>query len=165
MRRWAELDTGQRLVAVLAVAIVVGALAVTVPALGNAAMLLACAGLMVVLALLIQWLWVNRHATDWSHSFTEGRPPRGADSRVTRLVRLVAAGTEGDEAAARQLHATLTGLAGERLRDRRGLRLEADPDAAHTALGPGLAAYLTGPPTTRLTATQLDTHLTTLEEL
>ena len=51
------------------------------------------------------------------------------------------------------------------MRDRRGLRLEADPDAAHTALGPGLTAYLAGPPATRLTAAQLDTHITTLEEL
>lgn len=165
MRRLRELGTAQQLLAALVAVVVVGALAVTVPVLGNAAMLLACTALLAALAVLAQWLWGTRHATDWSNAFTQGRAPRGADSRVTRLVRLVATTTEGDDTAARQLHAVLTGLAGERLRDRRGLRLEADPDAAHTALGPDLTAYLTGPAATRLTAAQLDTHITTLEEL
>jgi hypothetical protein len=162
MRRLAGLSAPQQLLAALAAAILIGALAVGVPVLGNAAMLLACASLLAVLAL---WLWGTRRATDWSNTFTEGRPPRGADSRVTRLVRVVATATDGDQTATQQLHTILTGLAGERLRDRRGLRLEADPDAAHTALGPALTAYLIGPPTTRLTAAQLDTHVSTLEEL
>jgi hypothetical protein len=165
MRRLAGLSAPQQVLAALVAAIVVGALAVAVPVLGNAAMLLACAALLAVLAVLALWLWGTRRATDWSNTFTEGRPPRGADSRVTRLVRVVATATDGHQAAAQQLHVMLTGLAGERLRDRRGLRLEADPDAAHTALGPALTAYLIGPPTTRLTAAQLDTHITTLEEL
>jgi hypothetical protein len=165
MKRLAGLSAPQQLLAALAAAIVIGALAVAVPVLGNAAMLLACTALLAVLAVLALWLWGTSRATDWSNTFTEGRPPRGADSRVTRLVRVVTTATEGDHAAAQQLHTMLTGLAGERLRDRRGLRLEADPDAAHTALGPALTAYLTGPPTTRLTAAQLDTHVTTLEEL
>jgi hypothetical protein len=165
MRRLAELGAAQQLLAALVAVVVVGALAVAVPVLGNAAMLLACAALLAALALVAQWLWSTRHATDWSNTFTEAGAGRGADSRVTRLVRLVTASTEGDPTAARELHTILTGLAAERLRDRRGLRLEADPDAANTALGPGLAAYLAGPPATRLTAAQLDTHITTLEEL
>jgi hypothetical protein len=165
MKRLAGLSAPQQLLAALVAAIVIGALAVAVPVLGNAAMLLACAALLAVLAVLALWLWGARRATDWSNTFTEGRPPRGADSRVTRLVRVVTTATEGDHAAAQQLQTMLTGLAGERLRDRRGLRIEADPDAAHTALGPALTAYLTGPPTTRLTVAQLDTHVTTLEEL
>lgn len=165
MRRLRELGAAQQLLAALVLAILVGALAVAVPVLGNAAMLLACAALLATLAVLAQWLWSSRHATDWSHDFTPPGTARGADSRVSGLARVVRAGSEGDADAARRLHAIVSGLAAERLRDRRGLHLDADPQAAHTALGPGLTAYLTGPPATRLTAAQLDTHITTLEEL
>ena len=136
-------------------------------ALGNAAMLLACArsargprrARPVALA-------GARRATDWSNTFTEGRPRprcRLAD-HPARAGRATA--TEGDHAAAAASSTpTLTDLAVERLRDRRGLRTEADPEAAHTALGPDLTAYLTGPPTTRVTAAQLAAFITTLEEL
>lgn len=165
MRRLRELGTGQQLLAALVVAIVVGALGVSVPVLGNAAMLLASAALLVCLAVLAQWLWTNRHATDWSHDFTPTGTSRGADSRVTGLARTVRAAGDGDADAARRVHAVVSALAAERLRDRRGLRLEADPDASRTALGPELAAYLVANPATRVTAARLDTHITTLEEL
>ena len=38
-------------------------------------------------------------------------------------------------------------------------------DESHAALGPDLAAYLAGSPTTRATADQLAAFITTLEEL
>jgi hypothetical protein len=165
VRRLAALTAGQQVLVALVAASVVGALGVVVPALGNAAMLVASAALLVALGVLAQWLWSTRHATDWSNTFTESQAPRGADSRVSSLARLVQAADRGDRDATAQVHALLGGLAAERLRDRRGLRLDADPEASRTALGPGLAAYLAQDPATPVTATQLDTLTSTLEEL
>jgi hypothetical protein len=162
IRRLGGWSTAQLLLLVLTGAVGVGALAVTVPALGNAGMLLASTALLAALAVLAQWLWQSRQSTDWDNTFTESKPPRGADSRISRLAVDIREAAAGNADAARRLHATLSGLAIERLRDRRGVT---DPDQARAALGPDLSAYLAGPPTTRLTAGQLAAFTTTLEEL
>lgn len=171
IRRLFGLAPARLILVVLAVSVAVGALAVSVPVLGNAGMLLASVGLLAALAVLAQWLWQSRQSTDWDNSFTETSPPRGADSRISRLAVDIRDAGAGDATSATRLHAAVSGLASERLRDRRGLTpggpipagSAADDTAA--ALGPDLAAYLAGSPTTRVTAAQLAAYIATLEEL
>jgi len=163
--RWlAGLGTARQLLLALVVALLVGVPTVTVPALGSAGMLAACLGLVAALFVVVQWLWQSRHSTDWAHDFSPGRPPRGVDSRITRLAGDIALAAR-DEAAAARLHAAVSGLAVERLRDRRGLSLAANPEAGHTALGPDLSAYLHQPPTTLVRPDRVASLVTTLEEL
>jgi hypothetical protein len=162
IRRLARLAPAQLLLVLLAVSVAVGALAVSVPVLGNAGMLLASASLFAALAVLAQWLWQSRQSTDWDNTFTESAPPRGADSRISRLAVDLRDAASGNPVSASRLHAALSGLAVERLRDRRGVTAT---DESQAALGPDLTAYLAGPPTTRVTAAQLAAFITTLEEL
>ncbi len=162
IRRLAGLEPAQLLLVVLAICVAVGALAVAVPVLGNAGMLLASAGLFAALGVLAQWLWQSRQSTDWDNTFTETAPPRGADSRIGRLAADVRDTASGNPVPASRVHTALSGLAVERLRDRRGVTA---PDEGQAALGPDLTAYLAGPPTTRVTAAQLAAFITTLEEL
>ena len=162
IRRLARLAPAQLLLVLLTVSVAVGALAVSVPVLGNAGMLLASASLFAALGVLAQWLWQSRQSTDWDNTFTESAPPRGADSRISRLALDVRDAASGDPVSASRLHAALSGLAVERLRDRRGVTAT---DESQVALGPDLTAYLAGPPATRVTAAQLAAFITTLEEL
>ena len=162
IRRLAALTTPQLLLLVLTVAVVVGALAVSVPFLGDAGMLLAAVGLIAALGVLAQSLWQARQSTDWDNTFSGSVPPRGTDSRIGRLAVDVREAVAGAPASATRIHDTVSSLAIERLRDRRGLA--ADDDAS-SVLGPDLTAYLAAPPTTRITAAQLAAFTTTLEEL
>ena len=161
IRRLSSLAPAQLFLVVLAVCVAVGALAVSVPVLGNAGMLLAALGLFAALAVLAQWLWQSRQSTDWDNTFTEAAAPRGVDSRISRLAGDVREAGTGAPAPSARLHATLSSLATERLRSRGDGTLT---DGA-AVLGPDLAAYLAAPPTTRLTAAQLAAFITTLEEL
>lgn len=160
IRRLAGLAPTQLFLVVLAATVVVGALAVSVSALGNAGMLLASAALVAALATLAQWLWQSRQSTDWDNTFAEAATTRGVDSRISRLAGDVREATAGAPAPSARLHATLSSLAHERLRRRDGT--SADGEAL---LGRDLAAYLAAPPTTGLTAAQLAAFTTTLEEL
>ena len=162
IRRLAGLAPAQLLLVVLAGCVAVGALVVSVPVLGNAGMLLASASLLAALGVLAQWLWQSRQSTDWDNTFTESAPPRGADSRISRLAVDLRDTATGNPVSTARIHAALDGLAVERLRDRRGLT---GTDESRAALGPDLTAYLAGPPTTRVTAAQLAAFITTLEEL
>ncbi|QGN56898.1 hypothetical protein [Nostocoides sp. HKS02] len=161
--RLQRLAPGQQVMAALTVAVAVGAVAVTVPALHDVGLLFASAGLVAAVAVLAASLWQHQHATEWSDPTAEPRTPRGADARIAGLAQRIDAAVGGDDTAGRRVHETLAGLARERLRDRRGLVL-GDPGAG-AALGADLAAYLTDPATTRLTADRLATFITTLEEL
>jgi hypothetical protein len=161
-----RLGTGQTVLLALVVAVLIGALAVAVPALGNVGMLLASAALVAACAVLAQWLWQHQHGTDWSNSFTHPPAQRGGDPRITRLTATIEAALAGDRAAQAELQQGLRSLATERLRDHRGLSLEPhDQQAVTAALGPELTAYLAGTPTTRLTPERLRSFVTTLEEL
>ena len=162
IRRLAALTTRQLLLLVLTVAVVVGALAVSVPFLGDAGMLLAAVGLIAALGVLAQSLWQARQSTDWDNTFSGSAPPRGADSRIGRLAVDVREAVAGAPEATTRIYDTVSSLAIERLRDRRGLT--ADDDAS-SVLGPDLTAYLAAHPTTRITAAQLAAFTTTLEEL
>ncbi|SDP15512.1 hypothetical protein SAMN04489867_1569 [Pedococcus dokdonensis] len=160
IRRLTGLPPAQQFVVVLGVAVAVGALAVSVSALGDAGMLLASAALLAALANLAQWLWQSRQSTDWDNTFSESAPPRGVDSRISRLAGDVREAGSGTAASATRVHATLSSLAADRLRQ------HPDPAAeASTVLGRDLAAYLAAPPSTRITAAQLAAFTTTLEEL
>lgn len=161
--RLRRLAPGQQVMVALSVAVGVGAVVLAVPALHDMGLILASAGLVAAVAVLAASLWQHQHATEWSDPAAEPRAQRGADARIASLAHRIDAAVAGDETARRRLHETLAGLARERLRDRRGLRPE-DPGAS-AALGAELAAYLTDPPTTRLTAERLGTFITTLEEL
>jgi len=161
IRRLAGLSPAQLFLVVLGVTVAIGALAVSVSALGNVGMLIASAALLAALAIVAQWLWQARQSTDWDNTFTEAAAPRGVDSRISRLAGDVREAGTGAPVASARLHATLSSLATERLRSRGDGTLT---DGA-AVLGPDLAAYLAAPPTTRLTAAQLAAFTTTLEEL
>ena len=161
IRRLAGLAPAQLFLVLLTVTVAVGALAVSVSALGNLGMLLASAALLAALAIVAQWLWQSRQSTDWDNTFSDAAATRGVDSRISRLAGDVREAGSGSPAASARLHATLTSLAMERLRSR-GDGTLTDGDAV---LGRDLAAYLAAPPTTRLTAAQLAAFTTTLEEL
>jgi len=161
IRRLAGLSPAQLFLVVLGVTVAIGALAVSVSALGNVGMLIASAALLAALAIVAQWLWQARQPTDWDNTFTEAAAPRGVDSRISRLAGDVREAGTGAPVASARLHATLSSLATERLRSLGDGTLT---DGA-AVLGPDLAAYLAAPPTTRLTAAQLAAFTTTLEEL
>jgi hypothetical protein len=163
--RLARLSTAQQLTLAVGLAAVVGAVAVTLPVLANAGLVLACLALFAALAVLTQWVWQNHRATDWSNTFVPAVPARGVDSRVDRLAGELDRAARGDRTAVLTLHALVGGLALERLRDRRGIDPVAEPQAARDALGPDLAAYLEDPPTTRVPADRLAALVTTLEDL
>lgn len=164
-RRLAALDVTHQLVAAVVVALVIGAATVAVPALNSAGLLLACGALVAAIAVLVQWVWQARGATDWAHTFDPPKPTRGSDIRLARIAGDVRSAADGDATAARRLHDTMASLAADQLRLRRGISLTDDPDEAHAALGPDLTAYLTGPPPARLTGDRLESFTTTLEEL
>jgi hypothetical protein len=165
IRRIAALSTSQQILLALLAAALVGAVGVAAPRLGDVALLVASGALLAVLAVLGQWLWQHQHATDWSNSFEDASAARGGDVRISRLAESISAAGEGRAPAVEQVHTVLTGLAAERLRDRRGIDARSDPAAAQAAWGPDLTAYLTGPPTGRVSPDRLDRLITTLEEL
>lgn len=156
----------RQLVLALVVALVLGTLTVAVPFLASPGLLLACAALVAAIAVLVQWLWQSRGSTDWTHTFTSPARARGTDIRIARIAGDIRATTSGSNPAAGQhLHDTLTSLASDQLRLRRGISLADAPAEAHAALGPDLTAYLTQPPPARLDGARLEAFTTTLEEL
>lgn len=164
--RLVALGPVRQLVLALVVALAVGTVTVAVPVLASPGLLLACASLVAAIAVLAQWLWQSRGSTDWTHTFTSTTPARGTDLRIARIAGDIRATTSGsDPVAAQHLHDTLTSLASDQLRLRRGISLADAPDEAHAALGPDLTAYLTQPPPSRLTGARLEAFTTTLEEL
>jgi hypothetical protein len=173
IRRLAALPPAQLFLVVLGVAVAVGALAVSVSALGDAGMLLASAALLAALAHLAQWLWQSRQSTDWDNTFADATAPRGADSRISRLAADVREAAAGTAVPTARVHATLTSLAADRLRQHQDQNQDQNQDQsqdptrpeASDVLGRDLAAYLASPPTTRLTAAQLAAFTATLEEL
>jgi len=166
--RLRALSPGSQLLVALTGAAVVGAIVALAPPLTDPAIILACAAVLAVCAVLAQWLWQHHHGTDWSNEFVPKAEPRGGDPRITRLAEQVDRAVAGDVVAQIDLHEMVRALAEERLRRRRGITLDTSEESiarARAALGPQLAAYLTNPPTTRLTVATVDEFVTTLEEL
>ena len=161
IRRLAGRSPAQLFLVVLGVTVVIGALAVSVSALGNVGLLIASTALVAALAIVAQWLWQARQSTDWDNTFTDTATARGVDSRISRLATDVREAGSGAPVPSARLHATLSSLATERLRSRG----DGTMTDAGAVLGRDLAAYLAAPPTTRLTAAQLAAFTTTLEEL
>lgn len=165
MRRLAALDTTRQIALAAMVLLLLGVVTVAVPVLRSPGLLIASAALIAVIAVVWQWLWQSRGATDWTHTFVAPPVTRGADLRIARITGDVRAAAGGDPQAGNRLHATLTSLAEDRLRLRRGLSLTADPEESRAALGPELTAYLTQPPPARLPGDRLAAFTTTLEEI
>ena len=164
-QRIARLGATRQVGVALVVALVLGAVTVTSPVLNSPGLLVASAALVGVIAVVLQWLWQSRGSTDWTHTFHATATTRGADIRIARIAGDVRAAAGGDPQAGARLHATLTSLADDQLRSRRGLSLAADPEQSQAALGPELTAYLTHPPPARLSGDRLAAFTTTLEEL
>ena len=152
------------LLAASVVAIVVGALTVSLWWFTNLGLLLATVMCVAVIALVAQRLIQSQRRITWETPARAPEEQRGADSRVVTLRHTIERAGRGEAPAVSEVHALLSALAEERLRDRRGLERHTDR-AADAALGPDLAAYLDHPPTGRITADQLRRHVHTLEEL
>jgi hypothetical protein len=157
--------TPQRmLLAAAGVAILVGLLTVSVGWFTNIGLVLATLGVVGALGVLGQRLLQAHQHLHWETSTSRADARRGADSRVTTLRHDIELAVSGNADAQERVHTLLTGLADDRLRDRRALERGGDPDAA-TILGPDLTAYLDRRPSGRLTTDQLHRHVQKLEEL
>ena len=160
--------TPQRmLLAAAGVAIVVGLLTVSLGWFTNVGLVLATLAVVAALAVLAQGLLQSQQHLHWETRTSGADARRGADSRVTTLRHEIELAASGQAEAQERVHALLTGLADERLRDRRGLERGEDPEAA-ALLGPDLTAYLDRRPSSssaRVTTDQLHRHVQKLEEL
>ena len=150
------------------VAIVVGLLTVSLGWFTNVGLVLVTLAVVAALALLAQGLLQSQQHLHWETSTSGANARRGGDSRVTTLRHEIELAASGQAEAQERVHALLTGLADERLRDCHALERGEDPEAAAALLGPDLAAYLDGRPSSssaRLTTDQLHRHVQKLEEL
>jgi hypothetical protein len=161
---WDEPSTHRVVLAAAAVTTVVGALTVSLWWFTNIGLLLATLGCVAVVALVAQRLVQSQRRMLWETAAQAPEERRGADTRVGTLRHTLERASRGEAAAVHDVHALLSTLAEERLRDSRGLDGRGD-HAAEAALGADLAAYLDHPPSGRITPDQLRRHLTTLEEL
>ncbi|HEY7721329.1 MAG TPA: hypothetical protein VIB11_05780 [Pedococcus sp.] len=170
---WDEPSTRRVVLAAAAVATVVGALTVSLWWFTNIGLLLATLACAAVVALVAQRLVQSQRRMHWTTAAHAPEERRGADARVGTVHHTIEQATRGEAAAVHEVHALLTTLAEERLRDSRGLDRRAAgaagaagaAAATEAALGADLAAYLDRPPGGRITPDQLRRHLTTLEEL
>jgi hypothetical protein len=83
----------------------------------------------------------------WSASFDPARLPRGADLRIRALQGQLAHGPTVDDG--RGLHRLLVDLIDDRLTADHGIDRATEPDRANAALGPTLAAFVAGSPSSR----------------
>ena len=168
--RLAELLRGRELEASVVAAAVLGLLLTVVPALDQPLLLLASAGLLVVVGALGTWLIGERGRIEWTTSSGFPPRPRGSDRRVTALTRPIDRAVPGNPGEADagvgarpELQAAVRSVAEAHL-IRLGLPTDLHDDGTRAALGPELTAYLVSSPPTRIGATDLDTFITTLEE-
>jgi hypothetical protein len=145
------------------VAVLLGAATVGVPWLTSPGLLVATLATVGAVAVLAQRLAQSQKALHWETKVLDDDAERGTDARVGTLRQQVDLAAKGNAEGHQRLHALLSELAAERLRDRRGLEL-GDPEAA-ALLGPDLTAYLSRPPRGRLTTDDLHRHVQKLEEL
>jgi hypothetical protein len=84
---------------------------------------------------------------EWNAEFDYGRLPRGADLRIRALQGQLAYGPSMDDG--RALHRLLVELIDDRLAASHGIDRTTDPERAQAALGPALATFVVGPPSSR----------------
>lgn len=95
----------------------------------------------------------------------EAKPPGGRDFRVMALWRDVRH-TLQEPSEPDSVHGHLSSITTRLLRDRHGIDMAADPDAARDVLGDDLYSYLTAEPSRRRRSkAQIDRALTRIEEL
>ena len=145
------------------VAVLLGAATVGVSWLTSPGLLLATLAAVGAAAVLTQRLVQSQKPQHWETRLLDVDAERGSDSRVATLRQQVELAAKGSPEGQQRLHALLTELTTDRLRDRHGLE-PGDPEAA-ALLGPDLTAYLTRPPKGRLTTDDLHRHVQKLEEL
>lgn len=162
-QRLVDLLDGNEVVAALALAAVLGLVLTLVPVLDRVLLLVASTVLLLTLAALAVWLFRTHREVEWTTS--AGRPARvrGSDRRVTVLARTIDAAVAGDEGALRDVHALVRSAAEARV-SAQGLAPDPDDAATRAALGPELTAYLTSATPRRVTAAELSSFITTLEE-
>lgn len=161
--RIAQLLRGREVAAAIGMAAVLGLALGPLPGLDRVLLLLASAGLLVGTGALGIWLLRDHHVIEWTTSSGTPARVRGSDRRITALARSIEASFTGASDAALTVQATLRSLAEARLAPQ-GLALD-DPEAgAEAALGRDFAAYLRSSPPRQITADELDSFITTLEE-
>ncbi|SES12221.1 hypothetical protein SAMN05216199_2079 [Pedococcus cremeus] len=145
------------------VAVVLGVATVGVSWLTSPGLLLATLATVGAVAVLTQRLVQSQKPHHWETKLLDVDAERGSDSRVATLRHQVELAAKGSPEGQQRLHALLTELTADRLRDRHGL--EPDDPEGRALLGPDLTAYLAGPPRGRLTTDDLHRHVQKLEEL
>lgn len=161
--RLAKQLRGRELVAAVVLACVLGVLLMIVPGLDQPLLLLASAGLLVVVGALGTWLVGERATVEWTTSSGTPTRVRGSDRRVTALTRAIDRAVAGEASAQHEVQQAMRSVARARL-GQLGLPPALDADGTRAALGPELTAYLVSSPPRRVGADELATFLTTLEE-
>jgi len=154
---------GHEVAGAVALAAFLGLVLGVAPGLDRVFLLVASAGLLVAAGALGVWLLREHRDIEWTTSAGTATRVRGSDRRVTALARTIDASLRGDEAAARTVHSTLRSLADARLTPQ-GLALEGPGGEAEAALGRDLTAYLISSEPPHVTADELASFITTLEE-
>lgn len=154
---------GRELATAVVLAAALGLLLMVAPGLDQPLLLLASAGLLVVVGALGTWLIGERGTVEWTTSSGTPTRVRGSDRRVTTLTRTIDRAIGGDAGAQHDLQQTLRSLAQTRLAQL-GHPTDLGDDGTRAALGPELTAYLVSSPPRRVGADELATFLTTLEE-
>ncbi|WP_353953269.1 hypothetical protein V6K52_07560 [Knoellia sp. S7-12] len=158
----------------VAAASLLGALVVVAPVLGRPSLLLASTAMLLALVAISVWLVRENAGVDWTTSAGSEVRPRGNDHRVTWIARTIDAAITGDVDAQRELRDSVLSVADAQL-VRGGHAPLADPGGVHegdtdhleevaAALGPDLTAYLTSPTPRPVSAAQLTSFISTLEE-
>lgn len=161
--RLVELTRGREVTASVGAAATLGLLLVLAPGLDRVLLLVASTAALVALGALIVWLVRDHHDIEWTTSAGTAPRVRGSDRRITALARTIDSGLAGDVPAQHRVQSVLGSLAEARLAPH-GLSLAGSPVEAEAALGRDLTAYLTSPTPRHLTADELASFITTLEE-
>jgi len=162
-QRLAALVRGNEVATAVGVAAVLGVAVSLVPVLDRPLLLLASTGLLLVVAALVVWLLRSHREVEWTTSAGAPERVRGSDRRVTSLSRTIDAALAGDEGARADVRA-LVRSAAEASLTAQGLPPTPTDDATRAALGPALTAYLTSATPRPVTADELASFITTLEE-
>lgn len=154
---------GSEVTTAIGAAALLGVLVTLVPAADRALLLVASVALMLALGGLVVWLVRGHREVEWTTSAGAAERVRGSDRRVTALARSIDAALAGDETAGSEVQSAVRSVAEARL-TQLGLPPTVTDDGSRAALGPELTAYLSSTSAPRVSATELASFITTLEE-
>lgn len=161
--RLVTLVRGNEVAAAVGAAALLGVLVTLVPVLDRALLLVASVALMLALGGLVVWLVRGHREIEWTTSAGATERIRGSDRRVTALARSIDAALAGDGSAGGDVQAVVRSVAHARL-IQLGLPPTVTDDGSRAALGPELTAYLSSASAPQVSATELASFITTLEE-